>query len=200
MIEQVLDGYAADAADLVPRFESLSSEAVLAPIAGLLPIPPARVVDIGAGTGRDAAWLARRGHRVVAAEPVAALRQAGEALHPELCWLDDRLPDLPCLRGTGERYDVVLLVGVWQHLPPETHEEAMAALADLLSAKGRLILSARHGPGGSSRPCFPADVDHVCALAAARDLTLLCRRHAESLQQANRDAGVTWTWLAFEAP
>lgn len=200
MIEQVLDGYAADAADLVPRFESLSSEAVLAPIADLLPTPPGRALDVGAGTGRDAAWLARRGNIVVAAEPVAALRKAGEALHPEMHWLDDRLPGLPCLRGSRDRYDLIFLVGVWQHLPPETHEEAMAALADLLAMKGRLILSVRHGPGASSRPCFPADVDHVCALAAARNLTLLRRRHAESLQQANRDAGVTWTWLAFEAP
>jgi SAM-dependent methyltransferase len=200
MIEQVLDGYAADAADLIRRYELLSSGAVLAPIADLLPIPPARVMDVGAGTGRDGAWLARRGHEVVAAEPVAVLREAGEALHPELCWVDDSLPRLARLRGSGERYDLVLLVGVWQHLPPETHEEAMAALADLLSTKGRLILSVRHGPGAVSRPCFPADVGHVCALAEARNLTLLCRRHAESLQQANRDAGVTWTWLAFEAP
>ncbi|MDQ2068992.1 class I SAM-dependent methyltransferase [Natronospira bacteriovora] len=39
----------------------------------LLPKPEGSVIlDIGAGSGRDAVWLAERGHEVVAAEPSPA--------------------------------------------------------------------------------------------------------------------------------
>ncbi len=76
---------------------------VLAPVGDLLLARAGTALDIGAGTGRDAAWLARRGHRVLAVEPVAALRSAGEALHrmANLEWLDDGLPELARARARG---------------------------------------------------------------------------------------------------
>jgi SAM-dependent methyltransferase len=200
MTDAVLKGYAADAPHLVEAYEALDSAAVLAPVLDLLPPAPSRILDIGAGTGRDGAWLARQGHATVAAEPVAALREAGILLHPEIRWIDDRLPALPVLRRLGERFDLVLLVGAWQHLPPEAHATAVAAVASLVAPRGRLMLSLRHGPGAAGRPCFPASPDRICALAGAAGLRLLARREADSVQQANRDRGVTWTWLAFERP
>jgi SAM-dependent methyltransferase len=199
-VQQVLDGYAADAPRLITTYEALSTETVLAPVGDLVPAPPARVLDVGAGTGRDAAWLSSLGHSVTAAEPVAPLREAGMALHPALRWIDDRLPDLQLLRAAGERFDLILLNGVWQHLPPALHAEGIAALSDLLARGGRLIQSIRHGPGAANRPCYPAVVEDLCAMAEARGLRLRRRRAAASIQQANRDAGITWTWLAFERP
>jgi 2-polyprenyl-3-methyl-5-hydroxy-6-metoxy-1,4-benzoquinol methylase len=198
--QHVLEGYAADAAELVPRFEALSSAEVLAPVLEVLPAAPCRVLDVGAGTGRDSAWLAGRGHRVVAAEPVEPFRRAGAALHPELHWVDDRLPDLARLAASGERFDLILLVGVWQHLRPEEHRPAIAALAGLLDPGGLLMLSLRHGTGSPARLCFPAVPDEIVAHAAAAGLDLELRRAAPSIQQCNRDAGVTWTWLAFRRP
>ena len=196
----VIDGYAADAPALIPRFEALSSEAVLAPAMALLPTEPCRVLEVGAGTGRDAAWLASRGHRVVAVEPVAALREAGMALHPSpnITWMDDRLPDLAEVRRRGEAYDLILAIAVWQHLRPEHHARAIASLAALTAAKGRLILSLREGPGAPTRPCFPACPAEINSAAKASGLTPILHRRTPSIQQANRDAGVTWCWLGFE--
>jgi len=196
----VLEGYAGEAARLVPHFEALSSAEVLGPVLDLLPSAPSRVCDIGAGTGRDAAWLAERGHHVVAVEPVFELREGGRRLHLSAAieWVDDRLPDLNVVAARGERYDLVLAVGVWQHVAPEQHFEGAASLAALVALKGRLILSIRHGPGAPGRPCFPASVDEFIAAAQGAGLDLVARRSADSIQPRNRAAGVTWTWLCME--
>lgn len=199
--DAVLEGYAADAAELVPRFEALATEDVLAPVIDLLPANPGRALDIGAGTGRDAAWLARRGHRVLAVEPVGALRSAGQALHrlPGLEWLDDSLPELVETRSRGRSFDLIMGVAVWQHLPAERHEAAIAAIASLLApAGGRAILSIRHGPGAPDRPCFAADVAALVAAADGEGLDLVARRAADSVQPRNRAAGVTWDWLVLD--
>ena len=44
-----------------------------------LPEPNGLALDIGAGSGRDAAALAKRGWDVLAVEPAAGLREKGEA-------------------------------------------------------------------------------------------------------------------------
>jgi len=193
-------GYEAEAASLIAPYDALAPEAVLGPVLDLLPRRPCRILDVGAGTGRDAAWLAERGHEVVAAEPVAAFRAAAAALHPHpgLGFVDDRLPDLERLVGSGARFEFVLLVGVWQHLRPGEHAAALGALAKLTMPGGRLLLSLRHGPGAAGRACFPTAPERVVSLAAPKGLELVARRAAPSLQPVNRAAGVTWTWLCFD--
>ena len=196
----VLQGYAAEAARLVPQFEALSSRQVLGAVLDLLPSEPSRILEVGAGTGRDAAWLAERGHRLVAVEPVDELREAGRGLHPSpaIEWVDDRLPDLSRIAATGERYDLVLSVAVWQHLPQEQHLKAATKLAALVAPNGRLIVSIRHGPGSPDRPCFPAIPDDFIRAAECAGLGLVANRRAESIQLRNREAGVTWTWLCLD--
>jgi len=160
MTEAVIEGYAAAASPaLIERFEAIPVEAVLAPVADLLPATPARISDIGAGTGRDAAWIARHGHDVVAVEPAVPLREAGMARHAALPlrWLDDRLPDLAVLRGEEGGFDLLLLVAVWQHLDEAQRCRAIARLAELAAPGGMVILSFRHGPGGAGRPVHPGD-------------------------------------------
>lgn len=195
MSATVLAGYEADGADLVERFEAIDSAALYAPVADFIPTAPARIADIGAGTGRDAAWLAGLGHAVVAVEPVAALREAGRALRPGLAWVDDQLPQLADLRG--ELFDRVLLSGVWQHLDGPARAVALPRLAGLLAPGGVLIMSLRHGPGAPSRPVWPVDVEATMALATTAGLKLVRRVEAASVQAGNRAAGVTWTWVAF---
>ena len=195
----VLDGYAAEAGELAAPFDAIDSAEVYAPVADLLPAVPATILDVGAGTGRDAAWLAARGHRVLAVEPTASLRAFGRARHasPRIAWLDDRLPGLERVLATRRRFDLVLLTGVWQHLDTDERCAAMANLAAVTAASGRLILSVRHGPGAATRPCYAAAPDEAIALAETAGLDLAARRPAPAVQPANRAAGVSWTWLAF---
>lgn len=199
--DDVLAGYAAAAAELIPRYEALSTAAVLTPVAEHLPTQPAHVLDVGAGTGRDAAWLAERGHRILAVEPVAALRNAGMKLHPSpaIDWIDDRLPMLAKVRELGEHYDLILLDGVLHHLAPDAQAEAILPLASMLAPSGRLILSLRHGPAQPTRPGFPTDPNRIVRTAEETGLRMVLRRAAPSLQPDNRRAGVSWTWLLLRA-
>jgi SAM-dependent methyltransferase len=196
----IFEGYAADADELVPRFEALQTEDVLAPVMDLLPSRPGKALDVGAGTGRDAAWLAERGHHVLAVEPVGELRHAGQALHHgrNMEWLDDSLPMLRRARARGGTFDLILCIAVWQHLPADQHELALAALSTLAAPGGRVILSIRHGPGAPNRACFAADTDRLVGTAKGNGLDLLARRRAGSVQPRNQRAGVTWDWLCFD--
>ncbi len=196
----ILRGYAVNAPELIPEFEAIRTLDVLAPVAAMLPSEPSRVLEIGAGTGRDAAWLVEQGHNVVAVEPVDELREAGMALHPsdKIQWVKDWLPTLHRLRDDSSGFNLILVVAVWQHLLPQDHRQAIRTLAGKVASEGRLIMSLRHGPGSTSRPCYPADPDGIIRYAEDAGVRLLMRSSAQSVQQKNRDRRVTWTWLCFE--
>jgi len=53
-------------------------------------------LDVGAGSGRDALYLAKHGLSVVAVEPAEGMRQLAQSQkhHPNIHWLDDSLPEL----------------------------------------------------------------------------------------------------------
>ncbi len=192
-------GYDEAAARLIAPYEDLAVEAVHAAVLHLLPTRPARVLDVGAGTGRDAAWFAARGHRVVAVEPADALRAAGMALHPapSIDWIDDGLPALDRVIARDERFDHIMLTAVWMHLDAGERRTGMPVLASLLAPDGMIIMSLRHGPVPEGRRMFAVTADETVALAAAHGLRPLLRRQGGSIQPANRRAGVTWTHLAF---
>jgi len=68
-------GYGENAEALVKQYEGISFHDVHRQVAHLLPEPPARVLDVGAGTGRDAVALAAKGYTVTAVEPTPELRE-----------------------------------------------------------------------------------------------------------------------------
>lgn len=198
-VNEILQGYAAHAKDdLIARYEAISSCEVYAPVFDLLPIEPARIADVGAGTGRDAAWFAGLGHRVLAVEPVSELRAAGALLHPDIPieWLDDRLPGLEKAQARGT-FDLVTLSAVWQHIDDEARQLALANLAQMTSAGGLLMMSLRHGPGAKDRRVFPVSAASTIDAASHLGLNLIRRAEVASVQAANRANGVVWTWLVF---
>ena len=111
-------GYAEQAAGLIQQYESISFEQAHQAELHLLPTVPSRILDIGAGTGRDAAWLAARGHSVLAIEPTAEFRRAAMALHPSpfIEWLDDALPELSMVLSRDGLFNTIMLSAVWMHL------------------------------------------------------------------------------------
>ena len=69
---QIISPYERDAERLADQYDSVSFEQVHADLLGWIPKQPAFVLDVGAGSGRDAAWFADRGHEIVAVEPAGA--------------------------------------------------------------------------------------------------------------------------------
>ena len=120
------------------QYESVTFADVRRPVLPLITTIPCRALDIGAGTGRDAAALAAMGHQVVAVEPVVAFRDRAARLHPStrIEWVDDSLSDLAKLSGKGH-FDLVLLTAVWMHLDPEQRQRGMTRVSGLLRGGGR---------------------------------------------------------------
>ena len=142
------EGYGETAAERVKQYESLAFPDVHRHMMHLFPTTPSLIIDIGAGTGRDAAGFADLGHTVTAVEPTSELRTSAERLHPHpaITWIDDALPDLDRVHALGERYDIVMLTAVWMHLDLGQRERAMARVAPLVNPGGLMALSLRHGP------------------------------------------------------
>jgi SAM-dependent methyltransferase len=151
------EGYAEEADWLIRQYESIAFDDVHRSVFHLIPKAAGLVLDIGAGTGRDAAGFAAMGHRVVAVEPTEALRTRAIALHPSpaIEWLDDSLPGLRNVAARGEVFDLVMLSAVWMHLDRRQRRRAMPNVAQLLKTEGVMIMSLRYGPvplvGGCSR-------------------------------------------------
>ena len=193
MSEAAIEGYAAAAEVLRPRYESIDPALLYGAVIAHFPQQPSRILDIGAGTGRDAAWLAGLGHEVLAVEPVAALRAEGSALS----WLDDRLPDLRKTRALGRTFDFILMNAVFQHVRPEERAAAMRNIAGLLAAGGRIVLSLRHGLGAQTRPAYPFETGEVERLVVACGLKTLLRCDRPTIGAENKALGVRWEFLVL---
>ncbi|WP_169543905.1 class I SAM-dependent methyltransferase [Sneathiella aquimaris] len=198
--DRVLAGYAREASSLTEAFEAISCETLYAPVRSYLPADRVNMLDIGAGTGRDAAWFAGQGHRVLAVEPVSEFRVAGLARHssPSIHWLDDTLPALSNVLARDECFDFILLNAVWHHLEQTSRQTALGTLARLLKKGGFIVFSLRHGPGSASRPAFKVSPSELAASAAFFGIKKLFQTKAGSLQSGNRAVGVTWTWMVFQ--
>ena len=193
------EGYADEAEELFQCYESFPAAENHRHVLHLMPKAPSDVLDIGAGTGRDAAWFASMGHRVVAVEPTDAMRLPAMALHPSplIEWLDDYLPQLTHLKARGEAFDLLMLTAVWMHLDEAQRRQAMPTLASLLRPGGVMIMKIRHGPVPPGRRMFEIPADETIRLAEMHDLQPVLNLHTESSQAGNRVAGITWTTLAF---
>lgn len=93
--------YDSNAPSLTATYESLKATRLNAWFRDVLPAAPACGLDIGAGSGRDAAWLASLGYEVVAVEPSAAMVREAQRIHPETAILSR----YPSLKPHTDRYN-----------------------------------------------------------------------------------------------
>ncbi|WP_114953442.1 class I SAM-dependent methyltransferase [Sphingosinicella terrae] len=194
--ERAIPIYERAAAALAEQYETDGTGAdilSLVPAAG----PGATALDVGAGSGRDAAALAGLGYRVTAAEPAAAMRAEAMRRHggAAIEWIDDRLPALDAVTRAGLAFDLVLVSAVWHHVAPADRADALAALARLTRPGGRLAMTLRLGPAPAGQPVFAVSAEEVERLARPLGLATVERR--DEPDPLGR-TGIAWTSLCLE--
>lgn len=155
-----------------------------------------RILDVGAGTGRDASALAQLEHQVTAVDPSGKMLRLARALHPgnDVRWLQDAMPQLGKVSGT---YDVVLLSGVWMHVAPVDRPKALSRLVDLTAPGGRIYMTLRLGPGDVERAMWSVSAEEVARLAKARGLSVTDLGKQPDL--LGRD-DISWQTLVLRRP
>ena len=198
-VRDVVAGYDAGAEILVPEYDRHHCEELYGPVLDLLPVDRGCVLDVGAGSGRDAAWFAAQGHRVIAVEPSANMRRAGRARHPssDIRWLDDALPALNKVQRSKLTFDLVWLSAVWMHVPPSVRSRAFRKLVSVMRSGGSMMVSLRHGPPPPGRPMAPVKSAEVEALARQHGLQIV--RTVRHRDADGRD-GVWWEIIWLRLP
>jgi 2-polyprenyl-3-methyl-5-hydroxy-6-metoxy-1,4-benzoquinol methylase len=108
-----------------------------------LPPAPARVLDAGCGDGRIAALIAEQGHQVsgldfleISAQYARIMVPAGDFRSGDL--RRDLVADYGFAPGS---FDAVVLIEVYEHIPPEDCPAVLANVMNLLKPGGTFLVS-----------------------------------------------------------
>ena len=101
---------------------------------------PARILDVGGGTGAYSFWLASLGHQVtlvdVCSAHIEAVSKENERDHRLAAVVEASAVELPFAE---KRFDVVLNMGPMYHLSPELRGRALREARRVLQPKGLMI-------------------------------------------------------------
>jgi SAM-dependent methyltransferase len=120
-------------------------------------LPPGRALDLGAGEGRNAVWLAERGWRVTAVDfsPVA-LEKGRRLAQARGVTVDWALADLRGYQAEPAAYDLVLVA--YLHLLPAERAAVLAGAVAAVARHGTFLLvghdlaNLTEGVGGPQDP------------------------------------------------
>jgi SAM-dependent methyltransferase len=173
---------AADWDDRYSERQQWSSEpnALVAELLG--PLPPGDAVDLAAGEGRHALWLAGRGWRVTAVDfsGVGLHRGRGQAGADRVTWAQADVT-----RWSAEPASLDLVLVAYLHLPEADTVAMLTRAVAWLRPGGRLLVLGHDvanidaGVGGPQDPAILHSVDRLAPVAALLDV--------DRLEQVRRD-------------
>lgn len=150
-----------------------------------------RAIDIGAGGGGDAFWLATRDVDVVMVEPSEEMRRAAEdSLHEEPDLVQSRVTSLPGDHQTAleefrntEGFDLIMCHGVMMY--QDDPERFLGELAELCGPGGKISLLTKNASALAFRPGLQGDFQEALeAIEAEASMgNLGARTKAQTLQQ-----------------
>lgn len=104
--------------------------------------PGGKVLDVGAGSGRDMALLQQRGFDVYGVEPNDAMRLFALKNHPGLTGRLQAAASLPAIgRPYGGEFDGIVCSAMLMHIPARDLPAAALSLHGLLKPHGRVLIS-----------------------------------------------------------
>jgi SAM-dependent methyltransferase len=169
-------------------------------VAGTAGLQPGTALDVGAGEGADAIWLASQGWQVLAVDisEVALARAAGHADDQDDPALAGRIHwqqgDLASFEPGGERFDLVS--AQYMHPPADRRADWFGTLAAAVAAGGTLLIVGHHPAdlaAGVPRPPMPElfyTGDDIAAMLDPDDWTIVT--NAAPQRSAEYD-GRMWT-------
>jgi SAM-dependent methyltransferase len=197
-----LKGYlGGDAQILCEKYESGSFETIHANWLPLLRVTGGRAIDVGAGSGRDAAGLASRGWDVLAVEPSIDMLREAIQRHPQqgIRWIQDYLPTLGSVVSERQRFDLILCNAVWMHLDAAERAIAMKTLRKLGGRGGLLVITLRHPPD-PQRHMFDVSPQETIDLGLLHSLKVMrCMTGNDPVLQWQR-SNLSWSTIVFECP
>ncbi len=139
-------------------------------------LPPGRAVDVAAGEGRHALWLASLGWEVVAVDfsPVGVGRGRAQPGADRVSWVT---ADVLAWSAPPSSLDLVLVA--YLHLPHEDMTELLVRSVDWLRPGGRFLLlghdldNLTRGVGGPQEPGILHSLERLAPVAALLDVDRL---------------------------
>ncbi len=127
---------------------------------------PGTALDLGAGDGRNAVWLAQRGWRVTAVDFSTVALERGRALAARVgVQVDWRLADLLAWTPAAAAFDLVALFFI--HLPRDERQIVYASAAAAVRPGGTLLVvghdrsNLTRGVGGPQDPAVLFSPDEI---------------------------------------
>lgn len=206
--------YNENASNLAQQYLSKSFEEVHQSWAEFLPSiisnPNARILDLGAGSGRDAKYLAdlaqdthpeKNNIQVLAVEPATELLKLGQqtTAGTKVKWLNDSLPALSSVTKLEVSFDLILLSAVWMHIAPSDRPRAIRKLANMLKPGGKIVISLRHGQTEedfTQRKMHVVCADELKKLASG--VGLFCKLETPKESDKIGRNHVTWQTLVLQ--
>ncbi len=150
-------------------------------------VKPGRALDLGAGEGRNAVWLAEQGWQVTAVDfSAVALERGAAAAKRAAVSVELVQADVTGYTPAAAAFDLVVIL--YLHLPPAARRGVLERAARALRAGGRLLIVGHDlenlagGHGGPQEPSVLYTPDVIAAelpgLILARNETV--KRHAHT--------------------
>ncbi|AXQ98986.1 class I SAM-dependent methyltransferase [Pseudoalteromonas piscicida] len=208
--------YNENASNLAQQYLSKTFDEVHQSWAEFLPSiisnPNARILDLGAGSGRDAKYLAelaqethleKNNIQVLAVEPATELLKLGQqtTAGTKVKWLNDSLPALSSVTKLEVSFDLILLSAVWMHISPSERARAIRKLANILKPGGKIVISLRHGQTEedfTQRKMHVVCADELKKLAS--DVGLFCKLETPKESDKLGRSHVSWQTVVLQMP
>jgi len=189
--------YNHNAKNLFEKYQGLNPDKVHASwLKHLLP-KPGLALDVGGGSGRDAAWLAQKGWEVIAAEPANALLKLGQKMTEgsTVRWIDDCLPGLAKLQQYRQQFSLILVSGVLMHLPHQQRVDSLETLIGMMAEGSVMVVTLRHGPNSEGREFYQVHANEIVQFAKKKSLQVTV---SNTLSDELKRDGVTWQTIVIE--
>jgi SAM-dependent methyltransferase len=208
--------YNENATDLAKQYLSKSFEEVHQTwsdfLSSIIKNPNTRILDLGAGSGRDAKYLAelaakthneKNNTQILAVEQAKELSLIGRQTTRNLNikWLEDSLPALSNVTQQEVSFDVILRSAVWMHIPKSDRARSIRKLANLLIPGGKLVISLRHGQTDEERK--ERKMHTVCAdelKKLATDVGLFTKLETQKEEDKLGRSHISWQTVILQMP